>query len=82
MSCVVPKRLNDQTTKRLIKLVSSVVPKRLNDQTTKRLIKTMKKIFLFSWEQLLKLVGLLKPIIELVKEVIDIFKKDKDDEEQ
>jgi hypothetical protein len=42
----------------------------------------MKQIFLFSWAQLLKLVSLLKPIIELVKEVIDIFKKDKDDEEQ
>jgi hypothetical protein len=42
----------------------------------------MKQIFLFSWAQLMKLIGLLKPIVELVKEVIDIFKKDKDDEEQ
>ena len=42
----------------------------------------MKKIFFFFLEQLLKLVGLLKSIIELVKEVIDIFKKDEDDEEQ
>ena len=42
----------------------------------------MKKIFLFSWAQLMKLVSLLKPIIELVKQVIDIFKKEKDDEEE
>lgn len=41
----------------------------------------MKKIFLFSWAQLMKLVSLLKPIIELVKQVIDIFRKEKDDEE-
>ena len=37
---------------------------------------------MFSWNQLLKLVGLLKPLIELVKQVIDIFKKEKDDEEE
>ena len=42
----------------------------------------MKKVFLFSWAQLMKLVSLLKPIIELVKQVIDIFKKEKDDEEE
>ena len=42
----------------------------------------MKQIFLFSWTQLLKLVSLLKPIIELVKEVIDIFKKKDDDDEK
>ena len=41
----------------------------------------MKKIFLFSWAQLMKLVSLLKPIIELLKQVIDIFRKEKDDEE-
>ena len=44
-------------------------------------MKTMKKVFLFSWAQLMKLVSLLKPIIELVKQVIDIFRKEKDDEE-
>lgn len=37
---------------------------------------------MFSWNQLMKLVSLLKPIIELVKQVIDIFKKEKDDEEE
>ena len=42
----------------------------------------MKKVFLFSWAQLMKLVGLLKPLIELVKSIIDIFKKEKDDEEE
>ena len=42
----------------------------------------MKKIFMFSWNQLMKLVGLLKPLIELVKSIIDIFKKEKDDEEE
>ena len=42
----------------------------------------MKKIFLFSWAQLMKLVSLLKPLIELVKSIIDIFKKEKDDEEE
>ena len=45
-------------------------------------MKTMKKVFLFSWAQLMKLVSLLKPIIELIKQVIDIFKKEKDDEEE
>ena len=33
---------------------------------------------MFSWNQLLKLVSLLKPIIELVKQVIDIFKASPD----
>ena len=42
----------------------------------------MKLIFLFSWAQLMKMVSLLKPIIELVKEVIDIFKKKDDDDEK
>jgi hypothetical protein len=42
----------------------------------------MKQIFLFSWAQLMKLIGLLKPIVELVKEVIDIFKKKDDDDEK
>ena len=42
----------------------------------------MKKLFLFSFDQLLKLIGLLKPVVELVKEVIDIFKKKEDDDEQ
>ena len=45
-------------------------------------MKTMKKVFLFSWAQLMKLVSLLKPIIELIKQVIDIFEKEKDDEEE
>ena len=30
----------------------------------------------------MKLIGLLKPIVELVKEVIDIFKKKDDDDEK
>ncbi len=42
----------------------------------------MKKLLLFSFDQLLKLIGLLKPVVELVKEVIDIFKKKEDDDEQ
>ncbi len=37
---------------------------------------------MFSFDQLLKLIGLLKPIVELVKEVIDIFKKKDDDDEK
>ena len=40
----------------------------------------MKKIFLFSFAQLMKLVGLLKPLIELVKSIIDVFRKEKDNE--
>ena len=40
----------------------------------------MKKILMFSFDQLLKLIGLLKPVVELVKEVIDIFKKEKEEE--
>ena len=61
----------------------------LNDQTTKQLndqLKVMKQIFLFSWAQLMKLVSLLKPIIELIKSIIDVFKnpddKDDDDDEK
>ena len=42
----------------------------------------MKKLFLFSFDQLLKLIGLLKPVVELVKEVIDVFKRKEDDDEQ
>ena len=41
----------------------------------------MRKIFLFSWAQLMKLVSLLKPIIELIKSIIDVFKNPKDDED-
>ena len=43
--------------------------------------KTMKKIFMFSWNQLLKLVGLLKPLIELVKSIIDVFKSNPNDDD-
>lgn len=39
----------------------------------------MRKVFLFSWAQLMKLVSLLKPIIELVKSIIDVFKNPNDD---
>ena len=42
----------------------------------------MKKILMFSFDQLLKLIGLLKPVVELVKEVIDVFKRKEDDDEQ
>ena len=46
----------------------------------------MKQIFLFSWAQLMKLVSLLKPIIELIKSIIDVFKnpndEDNDDDEK
>ena len=42
----------------------------------------MKKLFLFSFDQLLKLIGLLKPVVELVKEVIEVFKRKEDDDEQ
>ena len=42
----------------------------------------MKKLLLFSFDQLLKLIGLLKPVVELVKEVIDVFKRKEDDDEQ
>ena len=41
----------------------------------------MKQILLFTWEQLLRLVGLLKPIIEMIKQVFDIFKKEDEDHE-
>ena len=42
----------------------------------------MKKLLLFSFDQLLKLIGLLKPVVELVKEVIDIFKKEKEEQDE
>lgn len=42
----------------------------------------MKKLLLFSWEQLLKLVSLLKPVIELIRQIISIFKKDDDDDNE
>lgn len=41
----------------------------------------MKKVFLFSFAQLMKLVGLLKPLIELVKSIIDVFRKEKEDKD-
>ena len=41
----------------------------------------MKKIFMFSWNQLLKLVSLLKPLIELVKSIIDVFKSNPNDDD-
>ena len=41
----------------------------------------MKKLFLFSWAQLMKLVSLFKPLLELIKSIIDIFKTPKDDED-
>ena len=56
----------------------------LNDQTTKQLndqLKVMKKIFLFSWAQLMQLVSLLKPLIELVKSIIDVFKSNPNDDD-
>lgn len=42
----------------------------------------MKKLYLFSWNQLLKLVGLLKPLVELVRDIINALKKDKDDDNE
>lgn len=39
----------------------------------------MKSLLLFSWEQLLKLASLLKPVIELIRQIISIFKKDDDE---
>lgn len=41
----------------------------------------MKKLYLFSIGQLIKLVELLKPIIEIINQVINVFKKDKKEEE-
>ena len=41
----------------------------------------MKKIFLFSFAQLMKLLGLLKPLVELIKSIIDIFKNGKEEKE-
>ena len=37
---------------------------------------------MFSWEQLLKLASLLKPVIELIKQIVEIFKKKDDDEQE
>ncbi len=42
----------------------------------------MKKLALFSIDQLLKLVALLKPLIELVVDIVKVFKNDKKDEEE
>ena len=42
----------------------------------------MKRLFLFSIGQLLKLVGLLKPLIELVRDIVKIFKNDKKDDNE
>lgn len=41
----------------------------------------MKKLYLFSIEQLLKLLELLRPLVELVMKVINVFKKKPEDEE-
>ena len=51
------------------------------DLRQKKLKIVMKKIYLFSIGQLIKLVELLKPIIEIVMQVINVFKKDKKEEE-
>ena len=40
----------------------------------------MKKLALFSIDQLLKLVALLKPLIELVVDIVKVFKKKDDDD--
>ena len=42
----------------------------------------MKKLFLFSIGQLLKLVALLKPLIELVVDIVKVFKKKDEDNEK
>ena len=42
----------------------------------------MKKLFLFSIGQLLKLVALLKPLIELVVDIVKVFKKKDDDDNE
>ena len=41
----------------------------------------MKKLALFSIDQLLKLVALLKPLIELVVDIVKVFKKKDEDNE-
>lgn len=41
----------------------------------------MNKLFLFSWAQLLKLIALLKPLLELIKSIIDVFKKQDNENE-
>lgn len=41
----------------------------------------MKKLYLFSIGQLIKLVELLKPIIEIINQVINVFKKDNKEKE-
>ncbi len=41
----------------------------------------MKKLYLFSIEQLLKLLELLRPLVELVMKVINVFKKKPENEE-
>lgn len=42
----------------------------------------MKKLALFSIDQLLKLVALLKPLIELVVDIVKVFKKKDDNENE
>ena len=42
----------------------------------------MKKLALFSIDQLLKLVALLKPLIELVVDIVKVFKKKDEDNEK
>ena len=42
----------------------------------------MKQLFLFSIGQLLKLVALLKPLIELVVDIVKVFKKKDEDNEK
>ena len=42
----------------------------------------MKKLALFSIDQLLKLVALLKPLIELVVDIVKVFKKKDDDDNE
>ena len=41
----------------------------------------MKKLFLFSFAQLMKLLGLLKPLVELIKSIIDVFKNGKEEKD-
>ena len=41
----------------------------------------MKKVFLFSFAQLMKLLGLLKPLVELIKSIIDVFKNGKEEKD-
>ena len=42
----------------------------------------MKKLALFSIDQLLKLVALLKPLIELVVDIVKVFKKKDENEDE